>query len=178
MNAALALGIDAQTWRVGGAMILAFCAAAGWMLAGPIVADTGRPATGRHRGGRRLPRSAQVTARRHRAARRSRHADTTPDVFDRVLAATGGDAVLPVLPFKAPSGFYRLDFDIEPDDWVADLPTEQFPAIVEQPPIEQPSHTSPTERARERWGIDCPIFARLAEDWGYELGGELRAVAA
>lgn len=159
MNAALVLGIDTQTWRVGTAMILAFCGAVGWMLAGTIVTDSPRPATGRHRGGRRAPRSAQVAARQHRAARRSRHAQ--PDVFDRVLAAWATphaaltDSVLPFVP--AP--YYR---DI--DDWLTDLPTQELPVIVE-PPVEPPRHTSPTQAAADDWP---PIFTRLAADWRYD----------
>lgn len=156
MNAALVLGIDAQTWRVGAALIFAFCGVAGWMLAGTIT-DEVRPAPvpaqrGRHRATGRRP---QVTPRRQRADRRSHHAE--PDVFDRVLAAWATphaaltDSVLPFMP--GPD--YR-----DVDDWLADLPTTVIPAVVEQP-----RHTSPSQAAADDWP---PIFTQLAAQWSYD----------
>lgn len=104
---------------------------------------------------------------------------TVPDVFARVLASEPETDVLPFWP--GPN--YR---DIL-DDWTTDLPTQELPVITGQQLLaddtavvvnEPPRHTSPTERARERWGVECPIFAALADQYGYEPGGTFTELAA
>lgn len=97
-----------------------------------------------------------------------------PDVFARVITAALAAATEPPAP--------------EPvDDWTADLPTGEIPAITDADLAEvyddvslaaarfvadtrpgEARHTSPSERARERWGIECPIFAQLADQFGYD----------
>jgi hypothetical protein len=88
-----------------------------------------------------------------------------------------------VLPFLPPP-----DYDDEPDDWTADLPTGVIPIrrpghhldllIIDEPypAIDRPRHTSPSESAADDWP---PIFAQLAGQWGYdhERGFEGRAAA-
>ena len=97
-----------------------------------------------------------------------------PDVFDRVMAAAA--PVEAAAAFRAAHRVVAEQLAAEVrvpahllavDDWTADLPTKQLPVIVEEP-VEQPQHTSPTQRARERWQVDCPIFAVLAEEWKFE----------
>ena len=91
---------------------------------------------------------------------------TVPDVFDRVLATDPE-----VLPFRP-----GLTYWDDVDDWTTDLPTQELPVVqvvqVELPRVDEPPRrTSPTERARARWGVECPIFADLAQEYGYEPGG-------
>ena len=56
------------------------------------------------------------------------------------------------------------------DDWTSYLPTEELPVITVRRwlPSEHREHTSPSERARQRWGVECPIFAQLADELGYD----------
>lgn len=95
------------------------------------------------------------------------------DVFDRVLA------VVPAEPESV-------------DDWTADLPTAELLVVITGSDLAEHyqsvalagarfaaevrsgevRHTSPSERARQRWGVECPIFASLADEYGYDLGGE------
>lgn len=155
-------------------------------------------------GGTGQPPPAPVHGRHRRNARRRQETDT-PDVFERVLAETSVGMLLPfltvvpdpepvdALPFR-PGPDYR-----DVDDWTADLPTEAFPgrltlrvteteigrAIDEAffGAAEPRRHTSPSETAaetaRQRWGVECPIFAGLAAERGYDPvhGFEGRAAA-
>lgn len=137
-------------------MVLSSCVVAVWVVAGWLVASVS--SRGRHR--------------RHRQ----------PDVFDQVLAA---GSPLPFLTIATDPDDDELPFMPGPryldvlDDWLDDLPTEQLPP-VEDPALEPEPvrHTSPLETARQRWGVECPIFAGLADEWGYTLGGDLELVAA
>lgn len=172
MNAALVLGIIAG-------LALTFCAAMGWVLGGRVVTALDVPVRGRHRGGRRRPRRALAV----------------PDVFDRVLASYGADAT-PLLALADPLPFVPGPDCRDVDDWTADLATEVItvasavgvkvgapwlvydagPAPVESKPatfdVDRPRRTSPAETAaesaRRRWGVECPIFAGLADDWGFD----------
>lgn len=150
--------MSAETAVITALMVVVFLVVVAAMLA----SGTGHAGTdhGRHR----------------RGARRWLRVDT-PDVFDRVLASAGGGGAGAVLSFLTVVA--DLDPDVlpfapgpdycdEPDDWTADLPTDQLAAVVDAP-----RHTSPSERARQRWGVECPIFAQLADQWGYTLGGDL-----
>ncbi|KKB99447.1 hypothetical protein [Mycolicibacter arupensis] len=111
-------------------------------------------------------------------------------VHGRHRAGRPGLAVVPglepddVLPFVS-----GPDYRDEPDDWTADLPTAVIPAVKPQfivpahaIPVRRewldkvradlPRRTSPSETAaetaRRRWGVETPIFAGLAKDWGYD----------
>jgi hypothetical protein len=89
-------------------------------------------------------------------------------------------------PAAAPYGVIEVDWSRSIDDWTADLPTEAFPplltlhvgdaeidaAVAAADFTTERIHTSPTETAaetaRRRWGVECPIFAGLAKDRGYD----------
>lgn len=54
------------------------------------------------------------------------------------------------------------------DDWTADLPTTELPVITVRTWLPGDRvHTSPSETLRQRWAVECPIFAALAAEHGY-----------
>lgn len=126
---------------------------------------------------------------RHRAAQRSHllrqqaAIAVLAEAFNTLtLTPETADEPLPYLPAE--------DYEYDIDDWTADLPTEAFPplrivhitdelideALAAADFSAERIHTSPSESAADDWP---PIFAQLADQWGYdhERGFEGRAAA-
>lgn len=162
--------MSGQTAVITALMAVVFLAVAAAMLTG----GTGQPAP------------APVHGRNRRNARRRQETDT-PDVFDRVLAEASVGMLLPfltVVPDPEPVGALPFvpgpDYRDEPDDWWADLPTGQLPALTDVDLADYyddvtlagirfaaraRAHTSPSATAADAWP---PIFAALATEMGYD----------
>ncbi|MDD7812593.1 hypothetical protein PP713_08490 [Mycobacterium sp. CSUR Q5927] len=92
--------------------------------------------------------AAAIWARRRRQTpgrHRPGQAIAGPDVFEQVLALT------------------------EPDDWTADLPTVQLRLVVDADFEALSTALSEVKNmVRQRWQTECPIFAALADEYGYD----------
>lgn len=106
---------------------------------------------------------------RHRADRTG-----TGTVFYVITAQAADGAPLPCSWTPGPDGALPFaptpDYRDEPDDWTADLPTDELPVITVRTWLPGDRvHTSPSQTARQRWSLETPIFAALAAEHGYDL---------
>ena len=90
---------------------------------------------------------------------------------------------LAAAPADGPYAVVDVDWSRSIDDWTADLPTAELRVVtaadladhydditfaIQAFAGDSRRHTSPSETARLRWGVECPIFAGLAQARGYD----------
>ncbi|MEB3022906.1 hypothetical protein [[Mycobacterium] crassicus] len=171
---------DLSLWQQIAGVAVATVLVLGWA----VWCRRRRQAPGRHRPDQVARLTAASRALDALAPGASRSAELGSQFIDRAIRYRGQLAGMAV------SGLMNPVDDLT-DDWTADLPTAEVPLITaldlakhyESTALAAAQfaaavrsgelrHTSPSERARQRWGVECPIFAELADEYGYDLGGE------